>query len=60
MRYNEKFNNGCTGFIKRNKMEWGKNSDCIHIIDEDLNEMLRISKGGIKEIIQQQKSCFEK
>ena len=37
--YNEKFNNGCTGFIKRNKMEWGKNSDCIHIIDEDLNEI---------------------
>jgi ribonuclease PH len=28
--------------------------------DEDLNEMLKISKGGIKEIIQQQKSCFEK
>ena len=37
--YNEKFNNGCTGFIKRNKTEWGKNSDCIHIIDEDLNEI---------------------
>jgi ribonuclease PH len=28
--------------------------------DEDLNEMLKISKGGIKEIIQQQKSCFGK
>jgi len=28
--------------------------------DEDLNEMLRISKSGIKEIIKQQKSCFGK
>ena len=28
--------------------------------DEDLNEMLRISKVGIKEITQQQKSCFGK
>ena len=28
--------------------------------DEDLNEMLRISKNRIKEIIQQQKSCFGK
>jgi hypothetical protein len=37
--YNEKFNNGCTGFIKRNKTEWGKNSECLHIIDEDLNEI---------------------
>jgi ribonuclease PH len=28
--------------------------------DEELNEMLKISKSGIKEIIQQQKSCFGK
>lgn len=37
--YNEKFNNGCNGFIKRNKNEWGKNSECLHIIDEYLNEI---------------------
>jgi ribonuclease PH len=28
--------------------------------DQDLSEMLKISKSAIKEIIQQQKSCFEK
>jgi ribonuclease PH len=28
--------------------------------DQDLTEMLKISKGAIKEIIQHQKSCFEK
>jgi ribonuclease PH len=28
--------------------------------DQDLSEMLKISKGAIKEIIQHQKSCFEK
>jgi ribonuclease PH len=28
--------------------------------DQDLSEMLKISKSAIKEIIQHQKSCFEK
>jgi ribonuclease PH len=28
--------------------------------DQDLSEMLKISKNAIKEIIQHQKSCFEK
>ena len=28
--------------------------------DHDLTEMLKISKNAIKEIIQYQKSCFEK
>ena len=37
--YNEKYKNGCVGYIKRNKIGWGNNSECLHIIDADLNEV---------------------
>jgi len=36
--YNEKFESGCVGFIKREVTEWGKNNSCLRIIDEDLRE----------------------
>lgn len=36
--YDEKFENGCVGFIKREVIEWGKSNSCLHIIDEDLRE----------------------
>lgn len=36
--YNEKFENGCVGFIKREVVEWGKSNSCLRVIDEDLRE----------------------
>jgi hypothetical protein len=35
--YDFKFSNGCTGFIKQKRVEWGNMNECLCIIDNDLN-----------------------
>lgn len=37
-KYNEKFENGCVGFIKREVTEWGDSNSCLRIIDKELRE----------------------
>ena len=32
--YNEKFTNGCIGFKKKKVKEWGKNNECLFLIDK--------------------------
>ena len=35
--YDFKFSNGCVGFIKQKRVEWGSMNECLCIIDDDLN-----------------------